>query len=97
MKPYAETFYKSIAWQNCRNAYMKKVGGLCEDCLKENKITPAEEVHHLAPISPSNISDPNITLNFDNLLAVCREHHRRRHGEKERRYTIDEWGRVTPR
>lgn len=97
MKPYAESFYKSIAWQNCRNAYMKKVGGLCEDCLKENKITPAEEVHHLVPISPSNISDPNITLAWTNLVALCREHHRRRHGEKERRYTIDEQGRVTPR
>ena len=76
---------------------MKKVGGLCEDCLKENKITPAEEVHHLVPISPSNISDPSITLNDLNLVALCREHHRRRHGEKERRYTIDEQGRVTPR
>lgn len=97
MKKYAESFYKSIAWQNCRNAYIKKVGGLCEDCLKENKITPAEEVHHLVPISPSNISDPNITLNFKNLCALCREHHRRRHGEKERRYTIDEQGRVIPR
>lgn len=97
MKKYAESFYKSIAWQNCRNAYMKKVGGLCEDCLKENKITPAEEVHHVVPISPSNISDPNITLAWANLVALCREHHRRRHGEKERRYTIDEQGRVTPR
>lgn len=76
---------------------MKKVGGLCEDCLKENKIAPAEEVHHKIFITPFNINDPNITLNFDNLVALCREHHRRRHGEKERRYTIDEQGRVTPR
>ena len=46
MKPYAEQFYKSKQWQDCRNSYMKKVGGLCELCLKEGKITPAEEVHH---------------------------------------------------
>jgi len=95
MKPYAESFYKSIAWQNCRNAYMKKVGGLCEDCLKENKITPAEEVHHIKFITPQNVNDPRITLNDQNLVALCREHHRRRHGEKEKRYTVDEWGRVT--
>lgn len=96
MKPYAESFYKSIAWQNCRNAYMKKVGGLCEDCLKENKITPAEEVHHIKFLTPYNINDPSITLNFDNLVAVCREHHRQRHnGRPKPRYAIDEQGRVT--
>lgn len=97
MKKYAESFYKSIAWQNCRNAYMKKVGGLCEDCLKENKITPAEEVHHIKWITPQNINDPNVTLNWKNLVALCREHHRQRHGAKQMRYKVDEFGRVTPK
>lgn len=97
MKKYAESFYKSQAWQNCRNTVMKMRGGLCEDCYQEGKITSAEEVHHIVPINPQNINDPSITLNYDNLVCLCREHHRRRHGTRETRYTIDEWGRVTPK
>ena len=97
MKKYAEAFYKSKAWQDCRNSYMKMVGGLCELCYKEGKITPAEEIHHKIHITPQNIHDPNVTLNYGNLIALCREHHRQQHGGRDRRYTIDEWGRVTPK
>lgn len=95
MKQYAERFYKSIQWVNCRNAYMKSVGGLCEDCAKKGKITAAEEVHHIKFITPQNINDPNITLNWKNLVALCRECHKKRHGARQRRYEVDEWGRVT--
>ena len=95
MKKYAESFYKSKAWQDCRNAYMKSVGGLCEMGAKEGKIVPAEEVHHKVHISQSNIHDPNVTLAWSNLIALCREHHRQQHGATVRRYKIDEFGRVT--
>ena len=75
---------------------MKSVQGLCEDCMKEGKIVPAEEVHHIKPITPYTINDPNVTLNWDNLVALCREHHRQRHnGRPKPRYAIDEKGRVT--
>lgn len=97
MKPYAETFYKSPAWKNCRNSYMKSVGGLCEDCYKKGLVVPAEEVHHIKYLTPGNINDPNITLNYSNLVALCRECHRARHGKANRRYTIDEFGRVMPK
>lgn len=62
---------------------MKKAGGLCELCMKEGKITPAEEVHHKIHLSQQNINDPNVTLNYDNLIALCREHHRQEHGEAD--------------
>ena len=75
---------------------MKRVGGLCEDCMQRGIVVPAVEVHHIEFITPDNINDPNITLNPDNLVALCRECHRARHG-KPKRYTIDEFGRVTPR
>lgn len=97
MKPYAEKFYKSPQWKRCRDAYMRSTGGLCEDCYKEGRIVPAEEVHHIIPINQDNISDPNITLAWANLVALCREHHRKRHGASERRYTVDSNGRVTPK
>ena len=96
MKQFAETFYKSTNWKNCREAYLKSKGGLCEECYRKGKIVPAEEVHHIVFLNESNIHDPNITLNWDNLVALCRECHRRKHGS-QRRYDIDEYGRVTPR
>ena len=95
MKTYAERFYKSTNWQNCRNAYMKKVHGLCEDCMEKGEYRPAEEVHHLIELNAQNINDPEITLNMNNLRALCRECHRRRHGNKKR-YKVDRYGRVEP-
>ena len=96
MKEFAEKFYKSQAWQNCRDAYMKKVNGLCEKCLELGLITPAEEVHHKIVLNPQNINDPNITLSFNNLIALCREHHRREHSKYKPRYFIDAKGEVHP-
>ena len=95
MKKYAEKFYKGIAWRNCRNAYMKKVHGLCEDCMENGDYVPAEEVHHIIELNPGNINNPAISLNENNLRALCRSCHRKRHGNIKR-YKVDEWGRVEP-
>lgn len=97
MKIWAESFYKSTAWQACRNSYLASVGGLCEDCLRRGEYTPAEIVHHIVPLTPQNIEDPNITLAWSNLRAVCRECHAKEHGARLRRYTLDDLGRVAPR
>lgn len=94
MKKYAAKFYKSRRWKSCREAYLKKVGGLCERCLKEGRVTPADVVHHKTYINENNINDPNITLNFDNLEALCRQHHNEEHNGTGRRYYVDEFGRV---
>lgn len=91
-------FYKTHAWRQCKNAYLKHARGLCERCLERGIITPAEIVHHKTYITPSNLNDPNITLNWDNLMAVCRKCHGEIHGESNRRakqrYLVDEFGRV---
>lgn len=95
VKPFAESFYKSKAWKNCRDAYMKQAGGLCEDCLAKGIYTPAEIVHHIIPLDEKTITDPSIALNPALLKAVCRECHAAEHGAKQRRYNLDELGRVT--
>ena len=91
-----KTFYSSIAWKNCREAYKKSVGGLCEQCYKNGRITPADDVHHIIKLTNENINDPDITLNPNNLVALCRLCHEKRHGKNNRRYNIDPFGRVTP-
>lgn len=95
MKPYAAAFYSSTAWKRCREAYRERVGGLCEECLRRGIYTPAEIIHHIVEITPENVNDPAVTLNFDNLRAVCRECHAKEHGARPRRYKVDALGRVT--
>lgn len=94
VQDWAKFFYKSKQWQRVRDYVMKRDQWLCQDCLKKGKYVPAEEVHHIIPLQPENITDPSITLNENNLVALCRECHKARHGARERRYSVDEYGRV---
>lgn len=95
MKDWARSLYSSAAWKNIRGYVFHRDQMLCQDCLKKGIYTPAEEVHHIVELTPSNVSDPNIALNADNLISLCRECHRARHSTNSRRYTIDENGKVT--
>ena len=94
MKPYAEKFYKSKSWQKVRNAYMRSQRSLCEICLANGIIKPCEIVHHKIEITPDNINDPTVTLNWNNLQCVCRDCHAKIHDRSGRRYIIGEDGRV---
>ena len=38
------------AWKRIRDRYIKS-HPLCEECEKQGKLTPAEEVHHILPLS----------------------------------------------
>ena len=79
-KPFAKAFYSSKTWQDCRDEYMKRAHHLCENCLRQGIYKPAEIVHHIIELDPTNINNPEITLNFNNLEAVCRECHKNIHG-----------------
>ena len=94
MRDFAEEFYASQAWRECREAYKSSVGGLCECCRAKGLITPAEIVHHKVHLTPENINNPNVTLNFDNLEALCRVCHGEKHKRIKKRYTVDKDGRV---
>lgn len=101
MKDYARRFYFSSAWRNTSRSYAKSVGRLCERCLNKGIIKAGQLVHHKIPITPDNINDEKITLNWDNLQLLCRDCHAQVHEEiyvakrRKRRYTVDENGRVT--
>lgn len=104
MRDFAAAFYNSQAWRSTRVNYMKSKAYLCERCLKEGVYRPAVIVHHKTWLTSENITDSNITLNWDNLEALCREHHEEEHAEGnkaakhrkyERRYTVDKDGNVT--
>lgn len=92
MKEYAEGFYKSKAWQKCRASYIKSVGGLCEDCLAKGIYRTGTIVHHIEHITPQNITNTSITLDWKNLRYVCRECHAEEHKRRQRRFVVGDDG-----
>lgn len=95
-------FYRSQAWKDTRRNYKQSVGGLCERCLERGVIASADIVHHIVPLTADNIGDINLSLNWDNLQALCRKCHADVHEEmyakqSKRRYRIDEYGKVVIR
>lgn len=68
------TFYNSSLWNTTRNKYYKHVHGLCEQCGRVGEI-----VHHKVYIDSSTINKPEITLNWDNLILLCRSCHKKIH------------------
>lgn len=70
-KEFAKGFYNSKQWQKCRAAYIayrKSIdGGMCESCHN----VPGYIVHHKIELTPENIHDPDIALNFNNLKYDC--------------------------
>ena len=73
-KDYARGFYNSKAWVSCREGYMQSQHYICERCGDMAIIC-----HHKEYITPANIDDPNITLNWDLLEAVCQTCHNLEH------------------
>lgn len=86
---FSKAFYKSAAWKHCRDTYAKSKGGLCEDCMERGLITAGEEVHHVIELTPENIADPGVTLNWANLRLLCHDCHAKRHAKHKNRYKID--------
>lgn len=94
-KKYAEKFYKSSNWQKIREAYISKVGGLCERCYKKGIVTAGVIVHHKKHINPDNINDPLITNDFSNLELLCFDCHNKEHIAKNgKRYKLDKNGNI---
>jgi hypothetical protein len=75
MKPWAKKFYKSAQWQDCRDSYIAERkatdGGLCEVCHDQ----PGYIVHHKIMLTPGNIDNPDIALNWGNLSYECKACH----------------------
>ncbi|MBQ8574815.1 MAG: HNH endonuclease [Clostridia bacterium] len=69
-RDFAKKFYGSKRWKKKRKKIYERDGGLCVKCGNPGKI-----VHHIIPLSPENIDDPNIAYGDDNLELVCEACH----------------------
>lgn len=74
MKEWARWFYTSKAWRKCRKSFLEDKHYICERCGGA-----ANTGHHKEYLTPKNIHDPIITLNHDNLEALCPDCHSMEH------------------
>ena len=86
MKEFARPLYNSHAWHLARTAYAKSRGGLCERCLEQGLFVPGEIVHHKIHLTPANINDERVTLDWNNLELLCRECHHFMHKDEYNRH-----------
>lgn len=68
------SFYKTKAWRKVSKTYMTSKYYVCERCGQ-----PATICHHKTWLNGSNINDPSIALDFNNLEALCIECHNAEH------------------
>jgi len=65
-RDFAYGFYSSKPWRIVRHDVLRRDHYTCRDCFGR-----ASMVHHIEPLTPSNINDYSISLNPDNLVAMC--------------------------
>ena len=82
MRKLRQTAYQNTTWRKMRDTYLKS-HPICEECLKKGKITPAEDIHHKrSPFAKGEINWP-LLLDYDNLMAVCKECHGNIHAAQQ--------------
>lgn len=72
--------YNTATWRKLRYAKLQD-NPLCENCLANDKITPATEVHHKQFISSGDsfTNMQNLGYSYDNLISLCSYCHSRFH------------------
>lgn len=77
--------YNTSRWRELRRVKLM-YNPLCEMCLKDERVTPAEDVHHIT--SFMTVYDPDTRLNlafdYDNLMSLCKQCHQKIHNEEDR-------------
>lgn len=97
MKPWAERFYGSEAWRQCRDGFPQSRGYLCERCSTPENPTVAKIAHHKVYLTQRNVNDPSISLSWENLEALCQDcHNKEHHSGDKRQYDFDDDGNLIP-
>ena len=74
IREFAVWFYKGKAWRKCRTGYFQSQHGICERCGGAGRI-----VHHKKYLTPSNITNPSVALDWSNLELLCDACHQKEH------------------
>lgn len=86
-------FYATRLWKDTRQQVLHDALFTCADCNSR-----ASEVHHVTALTEANVDDWNISLNPNNLLALCTSCHSKRTngytGDVGEQYRFNEYGEV---
>jgi 5-methylcytosine-specific restriction protein A len=66
-------------WKRIRDAYVAAYP-LCEECLKQGRVVPVDQVHHIVPLREGGTND------FSNLVSLCSACHARIHAKRGDRW-----------
>ncbi|MGG7163783.1 HNH endonuclease [Clostridium ihumii] len=77
---FSRKFYKSKQWIDFRKIILAERGPICQQCKKIIRESRHIQLHHKEELTPTNITDVNITLNPDNIEVLCQECHNKLHG-----------------
>ena len=69
-REFSKKFYHSKAWSDTQKAFMTSRNYICERCGNAAVI-----VHHKEHLTPENITNPNVALDWSNLQALCMDCH----------------------
>lgn len=73
-REFSKKFYQSKQWRDTQKAFMIANNYICNRCGGV-----AEIVHHKIYLTPQNINDVNISLNWNNLECLCATCHQHEH------------------
>lgn len=73
-------FYESRKWKRKRQQILKRDGYMCQICKRYGRIREAQEVHHIQHLEDR----PDLALDNNNLISLCRACHNAQHPEKGR-------------
>ena len=72
--------YNTVKWKSLRKIKLMN-NPLCENCLKNDKVELATEVHHITPFMRGTNLEQIKYLGFDynNLESICNQCHQNKH------------------
>lgn len=75
--------YSSERWRRLR-AWKFACNPLCEQCLREDKTTPTEDIHHITSFMSTDdpVQRNFLAYDFDNLMSLCKTCHQKIHNKK---------------
>lgn len=76
-------FYKSKEWKRLRLQVLQRDNYLCQHCLIDGKLIPANVVDHVIPVK----EDWNLTLEINNLQVLCASCHNKKTNDDKKKYS----------
>ena len=75
--------YYTSKWRELR-ASKFRLSPPCEDCLKQDRVTPAYDIHHIKSVMrvDDTIERKRLAFDYNNLRSLCKRVHQAEHNKR---------------